>query len=78
MSVTMQLPVDSFLIEIGKLHLQNSTLQQQLAGANRRIAELTAENLRLVRAQVTEAPTPQQVESDVNEAIAANATNQPA
>lgn len=73
MSVTMQLPVDSFLIEIGKLHLQNSTLQQQLAGANRRIAELTAEVKRL-----QPAPTPQQVESDVNEAIAANATNQPA
>jgi hypothetical protein len=89
MSVTMQIPVEDFLSEIGKLHMQNSGLQRQLHAANRRIAELNASMINLakqVQAQknaedggkVTEFPSPEQVASDVNEAIEANKTNQPA
>ena len=82
MSVTMNIPVDDFLVEIGKLHLQNASLQKQLHGANRRIAELTAENARLAKEippkTPLEFPSPQQVATDVAEAIHANETNKPA
>ena len=92
MSVTMNIPVDDFLVEIGKLHLQNASLQKQLHGANRRIAELTAETARLAKqVQMQMAgkpgnpednlrvlPSPEEVGTDVAEAIHANETNKPA
>jgi hypothetical protein len=76
MNGNLNLPVEDFLIEIGQLHMFNGNLGKQLNAANRRIAELTQQIKQLQ--QMIPAPTPAQVESDVNEAIAANQTSQPA
>jgi hypothetical protein len=76
MNGNLNLPVEDFLVEIGQLHMFNGNLGKQLNAANRRIAELTQQIKQLQ--QMIPAPTPAQVESDVNEAIAANHTSQPA
>jgi hypothetical protein len=85
MNGNLNLPVEDFLVEIGKLHIFNETLGKQLNAANRRVAELTAQNLKLGQRiadlenpATPQLPTPAQVEEDVNKALAANHTSQPA
>ena len=85
MNVNLNLPVEDFLVEIGQLHMLNGNLSKQLNAANRRVAELTQQNMKLGQRiaelenpDVPNMPSPEQVQSDVNEAIAANKTNQPA
>jgi hypothetical protein len=83
MSSHIALPVDDFLIEIGRLTIQLADANKKLAAANQRIHALTAQNMQLAKA-IPATPGPElvppqaQVERDVNEAIEVNKTQQPA